>query len=245
MAGAKGGVRSVVQREAPKVMYIHCAAHRLNFSVVSACKLQTFKNAESYVGEISRFFNFSPKRQHLLDKAIEVSNNTTKAKKLKDSCKTRWVERIDSYSVFLELLPAIHKCLEAMVNKNSEPDLGTDWSWDGETITKANGFLFQLGSSSFLISFQILIQVFQILRDVTVKLQSQASDVVYAYKMVKGVVTTLKFLRTNSAVGFKKQFAEATKLGQCLHGSNFQMTTPRLSARQAHRSNPPSVTPEE
>ena len=59
------------------------------------------------------------------------------------------MERIDSYAVFLELLPALHTCLQAMVDRNSHTDLGTDWSWDGETITKANGFLYQLQSSTF------------------------------------------------------------------------------------------------
>ena len=50
---------------------------------------------------------------------------------------TRWVERIDSYAVFLELLPALHLCLEAMVHPELHQQLGTNWSWDGETITKA------------------------------------------------------------------------------------------------------------
>ncbi|KAI6656136.1 52 kDa repressor of the inhibitor of the protein kinase [Oopsacas minuta] len=88
--------------------------------------------------------SFSAKRQRLLDKAIEASNHTSKARKLKDSCRTRWVKRIDSYAVFLELLSPLHTCLQAMVDRNSHTELGTDWSWDGETITKANGFLFQL-----------------------------------------------------------------------------------------------------
>ena len=59
MSGARLGVKSVVQKAAPKAMYFHCAAHHLNLSVVSACKIQAFKNAESYVGEIARFFSFS------------------------------------------------------------------------------------------------------------------------------------------------------------------------------------------
>ena len=116
MSGARAGVKSIVQEAAPKAMYYHCAAHRLNLAVVSACKIQAFKNVESYLGEIARFFNFSAKRQRLLEKAIEACDSTTKAKKLKDACSTRWVQRIDSYAVFLDLLPALHLCLKAMVN---------------------------------------------------------------------------------------------------------------------------------
>ena len=169
MSDARSGVKAVVQEAAPKPMYYHCAAHCLNLSVVSACSIQAFKNAESYVGEIARFFSCSPKRQRLLDTSTEDCDSTPKAKKLKDACRTRWVERIDSYAVFLELLPAIHLCLEAMVHPRLHQQLGVDWSWDGETITKANGFLFQLQSSLFLVSFQILVQVFQILSQASIE----------------------------------------------------------------------------
>lgn len=162
MSGARSGVKAVVE-EASKAMYYHCASHRLNLSVVSTCSIQALKNAESYVGEIARFFNYSAKRQRLLDKAIEACDSTPRVKKLKDACRIRWVERINSCAVFLELLPALHMCLQAMVHPSLHTDLGTDWSWDGETIIKANGFVFQLQSSSFLVAFQIIVQVLQIL----------------------------------------------------------------------------------
>ena len=57
--------------------------------------------------------------------------------------------------------------------------LGTDWSWNGETITKANGFLFQIQSSSFLVAFHILFQEMEVLKELTLNLQMQAVDVVY------------------------------------------------------------------
>ena len=135
MRGARSGVKAVVQEAAPKAMYYHCAAHCLNLAVVSACRIQAFKNAESYIGEIARFFKYSAKRQQLLDRCIEACDSTPNAKKLKDACRTRWIERIDSYAVFLDLLPALHICLEAMAHPELHEELGTDWSWDGETIT--------------------------------------------------------------------------------------------------------------
>ena len=39
MSGARSGVKTVVQEAAPKAMCYHCAAHRLNLSVVSACSI--------------------------------------------------------------------------------------------------------------------------------------------------------------------------------------------------------------
>lgn len=52
-------------------------------------------------------------------------------------------------------------------------------------------------------------------------------------------------MRRSLTTDFTKQFSEASKLGQHLHGNEFHLTTPRLSGRQAHRSNPPPTTPEE
>ena len=74
MSGARSGCRTIIQQEAPRAMYFHCASHRSNLAVVSACSIQAFKNAESYVGELARFFNFSAKRQRLLDRAIDWEN---------------------------------------------------------------------------------------------------------------------------------------------------------------------------
>ena len=192
MAGAKSGCKALVQEQAPMALYTHCAAHQLNLSIVAACKVQAFRNAESCIGEIARFFKFSPKRQCLFDKVMESMNPSPKAKKLKDACRTRWVERIDSYIVFLELIPSVHMTLQAISSPGECESLGIDWNWDGETISKANGFLYQLESSSFLISFKILLEVLSSLRALTLKLQMQAIDVLYAYKEVKNTIKSLK-----------------------------------------------------
>ena len=180
-----------------------------------------------------------------MDKAIEVCTTTAKARKLKDACRTRWVYRIDSYVVFLELLPAVHTVLDAIVHPSMHQELGTDWNWDGESITKANGFLFQLQSPSFLIAFSILLRILYILRELTLKLQMQAIDVIYAYQQVTSVVFTLKKMREDSSSQFHSLFTETTQLGQQLHGDQFELSTPRIVGRQVHRSNPETSSPED
>lgn len=204
MAGSRAGCQALIQKECPKALYVHCSSHKLNLAIVSACKISAFKNTESYIGEISRFFAYSAKRQRLLDKAIESIESSTRAKKLKDVCRTRWVQRIDSYIVFEELLPAVHIALKAMVNSNAYPEFGTNWAWDGETTTKARGFLYQLESSTFLVCFQILLKILYYLREITVKLQMQAIDVLCAYDQIITVVTALQKIRHESETEFEK-----------------------------------------
>ena len=72
MSGAKNGCKSIVQEHAPMATYTHCAAHRLNLAIVSACNIQTFKSTEACIGEISRFFKYSAKRQRLLENVLIV-----------------------------------------------------------------------------------------------------------------------------------------------------------------------------
>ncbi len=213
MAGARSGCRSIVQQQAPMAIYIHCATHRLNLAVVSVCEIQAFKNTESYIGEIARFFHFSAKRQRLLDRAIEVVTPTVTYKKLKDACQTRWVQCIDSYVIFLELLPAVHVTLQAIICPGQFENLGTDWNWDGETLTKANGFIYHL-VCYFLVCFKILLEVLSCLRGLTLKLQMQAVDVIYAYGQVRAVVSTLKIMREVSEREFRRIFTETDKLAK-------------------------------
>ena len=154
MAGSRSGCSAIVQQKAPKAIYTHCAAHKLNLVVVSACKIQDCRNAESFIGEVARFFKFSPKRQRMLDKTADLLCQTEKSKKLKEACRTRWIQRIDSYAVFLELMPAVAMVLRAIVCPWQCENLPNDWNWDGETITKANGFLHILESAFLFCSLQ-------------------------------------------------------------------------------------------
>ena len=133
---------------------MHCSSDKLNLAIVSACKISAFKNTESYIGEISRFFAYSAKKQRLLDKVIESTEPSTRVKKLKDLCRTHWIQRIDSYIVFEELLPAVHTALKAMVNSSAYPEFGTNWAWDRDTTTKGYGFLYQLESSTLWFAFR-------------------------------------------------------------------------------------------
>ena len=186
---------------------------------------------------MARFFKFSAKRQALLDKAMDTAIPAPKAKKLKDACRTRWIQRIDSYIVFLELIPAVHKTLQAMTSPTNFTDLG-DWNWDGETVTKASGFLYQLESSPFFVSFVILLEVLLNLRELTCKFQMRAVDVLYGHREVKRVVSTFEKMRRNSEQEFRRIYRQATKLGKDLNGREFELSTPRLSKRQVHRANP-------
>ena len=94
---------------------------------------------------MARFFKLSAKWHQLLDRALDIVIPVIHAMKLKDACHTHCIRHIDLYTVFLELLPTVHTALQAISCPSQFKELGTDWSWDGET--KASGFPYQLESS--------------------------------------------------------------------------------------------------
>ena len=64
------------------------------------------------------------------------------------------------------------------------------------------------------------------IRALTLKLQMQAIDVLYAYKEVEYTIRFLKVMRENSQREFKRIYDSANKLGQDLHGpASYQQKT--------------------
>ena len=110
-------MQGFIQSKAPKATYTHCAAHQRNLAVGSACLVQAFRSAESTIGEIARLLKFSSKRQRLLGRTLEETSSMPK--KLTDSCRTRWIEHVDSYIVFHELSPAVLMTLRATVSPDN------------------------------------------------------------------------------------------------------------------------------
>ena len=62
--------------------------------------------------QVVLFFEWGPSKQQKLEENIEKLTTGTKRTKLKQLCRTRWVERHDAFEVFIDLLPAIVETLE-------------------------------------------------------------------------------------------------------------------------------------
>ena len=114
------GVQARIREVSPMALYTHCQSHQLNLCIVKACSIPQIRNASGVISEIAKFFNYSPKRQHFFEHIIESVSPSEKRKKLKDLCKTRWVQRIDSYTVFYDLYSSIIKTMESISTCSSE-----------------------------------------------------------------------------------------------------------------------------
>lgn len=91
------GEQGLIAQKKPKALYVHCNSHVLNLVIVKACSLPSVRNMAGTITEISQFFNYSPKRQRCLEKVISVDQPDSQRTKIRDPCRTRWVERHEAY----------------------------------------------------------------------------------------------------------------------------------------------------
>ena len=90
---------------------------------------------------VARFFNNSPKRQVLLETWIDKIFPDERRKKLKEMCRTRWVERHEAFTVFFDLFLPLVSCLEAIVLSPAE-------EWNRDTRSDAQSLRLALSQFS-------------------------------------------------------------------------------------------------
>lgn len=132
------------------------------------------------------------------------------------------MQRIDSYLIFYDLYLAVIKAMESISMCNSEYG---EWSWDSETLTKANGFRHQVSSFEFLVSFNITMRIFSSLRSLTVNLQKKTHDILAAYEHVSDVQLEMELLKINCEEEF---MFGLMKLNPLLLVSTFLLAPPEL-----------------
>ena len=92
--------------------------------------------------ELYSFFDNSPKRQSFMEIVIDAHSPDNKKRKLKNLCKTRWVERHATFETIFDLYEFIVITLDQICEPTDDDRYypnGEIWSWDPKTKTLANG----------------------------------------------------------------------------------------------------------
>ena len=227
MSGSVRGAAACISAKYPKALYVHCAAHRLNLCVMKCCNNREISNAMDTVSSIARFFNNSPKRQIALETWItSVLPSEEKRQKLKDLCRTRWIERHDAYYVFINLYVVLVSCFEDIVHASPT-------EWNRESRSEAHSFLLALSQFSFIITLVVTRTTLAYTRGLAVKLQGRYVDAVRAHTDIESVKSVLKGCRSNVHVFHERLYQEAVQIGELVEVTE---SSPRLAGRQQHRS---------
>ena len=101
-------------------------------------------------------------------------------------CQHNSLRYADGRTTTAELAPALYDLYPFIIHTMQAISTGCsehgDWSWDPDTVTKANGFLHHITTFEFLVSFSVAMRLLSSLRGLTIKLQKQSKDILQAYE---------------------------------------------------------------
>ena len=229
MAGKLSGCSSRILKINNKAIYTHCFCHRLSLCVCSSLNITVMKDLFNYIKDISYFFNFCEKRQQMLVRNIEDYCPEAEKKKLKDICRTRWIERIEGIDTFFQLFVPLFYTLEAMsLNLNG----------DCNNKTRVNGgyFFGAIKSFRFIVSLVFAKNILDKCLPVTRSLQSSSIDILCALEEITSLKSLGQKLRNEVDSVHKEWYNMALDPAKAVDVEEWK---PRSCAKQINRDNVP------
>ena len=261
MSSNNVGTQAQIKAKNPLALYTHRRSHVLNLAVADSCKVQALRNVIGVINELYLFFHLSPKRQRYLEWVLQVYAPENKVKKLKGLCKTRWVERHDCLEILVSLYTHVVTCLHSIVTPSLYPlltealdpadddgscagdegdDSYEDWSWDRETLAKAEGLRCSLTNGTHITALVVLKNGLQPVKALSVKLQKRDSDIFQAYGHIDFVTKDVQTMRANIDEVWDEWFDKASSLAKNVGGS---IDIPRATKMQRNRASVPADSP--
>lgn len=177
MAGYCSGAAKVISTKFANAVYFHCSSHKLNLCVANSCKLRSIENMMGIITALANFFNYSPNNKSSWKNMLVI------ILKLIPSCKTRWVERINSLKVTLDLMKAVTEALME-VHENA------DKSWNRDTSTQGYSLYFE-----FIVTLAVTQRVLAFASGITTGLQTRGIYLVNVVEQVKFAIRALQAAR--------------------------------------------------
>ena len=170
MYGRTRGAAAIVTSQYPLALYLHCASHCLNLAVVKSLEVSSIRIMMGILGRVFVYFAAHPKRQCILEKSIDDTQPASAVHKLKDLCRTRWVQRLDSLNLFQSLYPSIVVCMENICT-------GGTTAWSADSVTDARTLLLAISTTDFLSALVVANTGLKYIQALTSSLQAEAKDI--------------------------------------------------------------------
>ena len=231
VAGKNKGLSSLITAVNSLALYTHCFSHQLNLSIQKGCSIPSVRDMLESVKNLCYFFKFSPPRLEYLDQSSKKYFSREKTQvRLKDVCRTRWVQRIKGLSLFEEIFVAVYDAIDRMTLELK-----------GEQAAKASSRLKHF-TFPFIANLVLTRCIFDITLPVTLQLQSKSIDIFNGISLINALKNTLRCLLLNVEEEHKKWYKVVKDLAEEVI---MEETTPRICGRQKHRANTVANTPSE
>ena len=235
MSGERSGVQARIHERQPKALYTHCAGHSLNLAVLNSCSILPIKNCIDQIKSFTLWIKHSDKREGLLKAIVEKGTHPSTRSPLLNVCITRWVENIDGWERFSLAHPFLIKLCEVILYGDSDFPLYSDGHWSPEDKRNALAYMRGIESFEFIYSMVTIHRSLLYIKEAVVKLQGKDKDIVSGVSVVMKCCEELKLLRQNIDAYSQRIYNHSCRLAE---KSNIPVSTPRVSQRQQHRSNP-------
>ena len=227
MAGKVKGTAARILSHYPKALYTHCAAYHLNLCVVKCCNIRKVNNMMQIADKVARFFKYSPKRQLALEAWMDDLFPEEKRKKVKEMCRTRWVERHEAFEVFSDLFLPIVCCLEKI-------SLSSNTEWNNDSRSDSQFLLLALSQFSFIVTLTATQNVLAYTKGLSVKLQGRYVDIARAHREISNLKATLQNIRSNVNSFHARIHSQSMTIAQSV---GVEESIPCLASRQQHCQN--------
>ena len=233
VAGVKNGAAAHILRINKKALYTHCFSHRLNLVVSKNFKIISVSNMLETAQKLSYFFQFSEQRQKCFEKHVKnFCPCDVESTKLRDPCKTRWVERIKDLHILIELFEPLWYTLDDM-------KMNHQGIYNRNTQNDSFSFFKAIDNFDFIANLVITYSVLEFSLLITQTLQSKKNDLSDAKGMVKSLLNNVAVARRDVEEFHDKRFAQALLIARRL---NIPVSKPRANRRQIFRENHPTET---
>ena len=244
MNGKCIGAAKLISNDYPKAIYIHCTSHQLNLCVAKSCSIQPVHNMMANVTKVNDYFDKSPKRMQFFQRNLKESLPEVQYTRIKDVCRTRWVERIDGLDRFEEIFGVILSVLAMIKNNKGElqEEENGQSEWNQASQSDADDLVRACSSFGFIMALIVTRRIFAYTRQATVLLQREEMDIAKTYEMIALLVETIQDVRQRVDEYHASWFAAAEEMSASVGGKPSML---RCCNQQRNRANPPASTPQE
>ena len=205
MMGCKNGVATKLKSDRPKLVTVHCTAHRLELAFKDmTSQVEYYNKLSKLLSDLYDFYYRSPLNRSMLERAAKAADIPFLVPTRVGG--TRWVAHVDkALSNIVKAMPAILLHLEQLNN----PD-GRD-KCSGEAKAKAKGFLKIMKEPRFTLTTAFLQDLFRALAKASKTLQESNRGISGAYSTLQELKSQVHRLAQRDG----SSLAEARKsLGQ-------------------------------
>jgi len=226
MRGKYNGLKSLIQKESSKCLFIWTFDHVLNLVIMEACSSSiAAKSLFGFLEKLYAFFSASRKRSDILEEKQKIANISQNHRPQRVSTTRWWSHQRALDNVFFSQSESLYDCFIDTLNDCQSP------SQSNETVNDAEALERKLTSFETVLTAHLFKRIFAITDPASSYLQSEKIDFLTAIRLVETAEQQLRQLRDEFGVILTqaKEFCASHELEQ----QNFVKKRTRKRKRMA------------